>query len=215
MNIPENVLSRKLKNVYFIIGGSCAGKTTASKYLGEKYGMYRYSTDDMRKSYYEIADIEYQPALYRDKISGFSQIGIDEALTREAAVAGDITPMIIADLIELSGKYEKIVCEGVYAVGITPLADYNKIIYLSASDEIIRKDFYSRPAQALIVENTMKRTDMTDSEKENWINYRKNSACVYTKLIEFFKYDIKRYYRDENSTVEDMLNVIERHFELI
>ncbi|MCL2772070.1 MAG: ATP-binding protein [Oscillospiraceae bacterium] len=214
MNIPENVISRKLKNVYFIIGGSCAGKTTASKYLGEKYKMYRYSTDDMRKTYYEIADIEYQPALYQDKIRGFSQIGIDEAIAREAAVICELTPIIIADLIELSGKYEKIICEGVYAVGITPLVDYNRIIYLSTSDEIIKRDFYSRPAQSHIMESTMKRTDMTDSEKEDWLNYRRNLACIYTKLDEFFKYDIKRYYRNENSIVEDMLNTIEQHFGL-
>jgi len=59
MNIPENIISQKLKDVYFIIGGSCSGKTTASKHLSEKYGIYRYSTDDMRKTYYERAVIEY------------------------------------------------------------------------------------------------------------------------------------------------------------
>ena len=204
-----------MKNVYFIIGVSCSGKTTASKYLSEKYGMYRYSTDDMRKTYYERGIIEYQPTLCR-KIKDFYELSVDEALFYEADVAKEATPMIIADLIELSGKYEKIVCEGVYAVPIIPLIDNNKKIYLSTSDEIIKKDFFNRPAQSLILENIMKRTDITESEKENRINHRKDIACgVISKLDEFIKDNIKRYHRDEKSTIEDMLNIIEQHFELI
>jgi len=214
MNIPENIIFLKLKNVYFIIGGSCAGKTTASKHLSEKYGMYRYSTDDMRKTYYERAVIKYQPTLCR-KIKDFYELSVNEALLYEANIAKEATPMIIADLIELSGKYTNIVCEGVYAVPIIPLIDYNKIIYLFTTDEIIKRDFFNRPAQSAILENIMKRTDITESEKEKRITHRKDIACgIISKLDEFIKDNIKRYYRDENSTIEDMLNNIEQHFEL-
>ena len=215
MNIPGNIISDKLKNVYFIIGGSCSGKSTASHHFSEKYGMYRYSTDDMRKTYYERAVIEYQPTLCR-KIKDFYELSVGEALLYEADIAKEATPMIIADLIELSGKYKRIVCEGVYAVPIMLLIDYNKKIYLSASDEIIKRDFFNRPAQSRILENIMNRADITESEKENRINHRKDIACgVISKLDEFIKDDIKRYYRDDNSTIEDMLNNIEQHFELI
>jgi len=215
MIIPDNIISQKLKNVYFIIGKSCSGKTTVAKYLSEKYGMYHYSTDDMRKTYYERADIEYQPALCR-KIKDFYELSVDEALFYEANVAKEITPMIIADLIELSGKYEKIICEGVYAVCIAPLIDYNRIIYLHTSDEIIKRDFFNRDLQSHILENISNRADISESEKENRINHRKDMACgIISKLEAFIKDDIKRYYRDDNSTVEDMTTVIEQHFKLI
>lgn len=214
MNIAENIISQKLKGIYFIIGGSCAGKTTASKYISEKYDMYRYSTDEMRKTYYERAIIEHQPTLCR-KIKDFYELSVDEALLYEADVAKEATPMIIADLIELSGKYERIVCEGVYAVPLIPLIDYNKIIYLSTSDEIIKRDFFNRDAQSSILMSILNNPDITESEKENRINHRKEIACgVISKLDEFINDNIKRYYRNDDSTIEDMLNIIEQHFEL-
>jgi len=121
--------------------------------------------------------------------------------------------MIIADLIELSGKYEKIICEGVYAVPITPLINYNKIIYLSTADEIIKRNFFNRKAQSSILVNILNNKDITESEKEKRIEHRKGIACgIISKLDEFIKDDVKRYYRDENSTIEDMLNIIEQHF---
>ena len=215
MNISENIISQKLKDIYFIIGGSCSGKSTAAKHLSEKYGMYLYSTDDMRKTYYERAVIEHQPTLCR-KIKDFYELSVDEALLYEADIAKEATPMIITDLIELSGKYKCIVCEGVYAVPIMPLIKHNRKIYLSASDEIIKRDFFSRPAQSLILENIMERTDITELEKENRINHRKDIACgIISKLGEFINKNMKRYYKNENNTTEDMLNIIEQHFELI
>jgi len=45
MVIPDNIISSKIKNVFFIIGGSCSGKSTSARYLSEKYRMYHYSTD--------------------------------------------------------------------------------------------------------------------------------------------------------------------------
>jgi len=215
MNIPENIISQKLKNVYFIIGGSCAGKTTAAKYLSEKYGMYHYSTDDMRKTYYQRAIVDYQPALCK-KIKDFYELSVDEVLTYEADVARETAPMIITDLIELSGKYDKIVCEGVYAAPIIPLTDYNKIIYLYTSDEIIKRDFFNRPAQSRILENIINRTDITESEKEKRINHRIEIACgIMSNLDNYIKNDIKRYYRNDENSIEDMLNIIEKHFELV
>jgi guanylate kinase len=215
MNIPDNIISRKLKNVYFIIGGSCSGKTTSAKYLNEKYGMYHYGTDFMRKTYYESASIDYQPTLCR-KINDFYDLNIDEVIEYETNVINEVTPMIIADLIELSGKYEKIICEGVYAILIAPLISYSKIIHLSTSNEIIKNDFFIRPLQLQILENIKNRIDISDSEKEKRINHRIDMACgVISKIDEISKLNIKQYYRNEKSTINEMLNIIENHFELI
>jgi dephospho-CoA kinase len=65
MVIPDNIVTKKLKNIFFVIGGSCSGKTTLAKYLNEKYGMYHYDTDYMVKTFYETASIDYQPTLCR------------------------------------------------------------------------------------------------------------------------------------------------------
>lgn len=38
MKIENNIIKHHLKNVYFIGGTACGGKTTISKVLAEKYG---------------------------------------------------------------------------------------------------------------------------------------------------------------------------------
>lgn len=47
MNIANNIIRNRLKNVYFIWG---RGKTTIAKMLREKYGFYIYSTDDSHEA---------------------------------------------------------------------------------------------------------------------------------------------------------------------
>ena len=45
MYIPDNIIRKRIENVYFIWG---RGKTTIAKRLKDKYGFYIYSTDDSR-----------------------------------------------------------------------------------------------------------------------------------------------------------------------
>jgi hypothetical protein len=131
-------------------------------------------------------------------------------------VIKEVTPMIITDLIELSGKYEKIICEGIYTYLIAPLISYNKIIHLSASDELIRKDYFSRPSQAQILENINNRLDISDLEKESRINHRLDMVCGVVSRIEneINKMNIKQYCRNEKSTIIEMISIIENHFGL-
>ena len=39
MIVQDNVIKEYLKNVYFISGTPCAGKTTITRALGKKYGI--------------------------------------------------------------------------------------------------------------------------------------------------------------------------------
>jgi adenylate kinase family enzyme len=66
MNIANNIISNKLKEVYFVTGSSCGGKTTAAIELNKKYGMYHYNSDEMRSKHFANSDILEQPALSRN-----------------------------------------------------------------------------------------------------------------------------------------------------
>jgi hypothetical protein len=63
MDIPDNILRQKLRNVYFIWG---SGKTTAANELHRRYGFYVYHTDESRAGHFKNADPKCQPALCRD-----------------------------------------------------------------------------------------------------------------------------------------------------
>jgi hypothetical protein len=224
MIIANNIIANKLKNVYWIIGSSCGGKTTSAKFLAKKYGMYHYNSDEMRWKHFRDADYMEQPALKR-YVPDMNELSVDDLKNWEAGIVREMTPMIIADLIELSGKYEKVVFEGDIDTGsIIPLINHNRIIFLSVCDRIIKRDFFNRPDHVHMIEGIQKRTDISESEKEKMILKMREFACgveinpkdgIVKTPIEVSKFGVRHYIRDDNSTINKMLEIIEEHFGLL
>ena len=46
MIFQDNIIKQYLKNVYFIAGTPCGGKTTVSRALAKKYGIMVYDIDE-------------------------------------------------------------------------------------------------------------------------------------------------------------------------
>ena len=63
MNFQENVLKEYLKNVYFITGTPCGGKTTISRALAKKYGFELFDIDERFEEHQKISDSAHQPAM--------------------------------------------------------------------------------------------------------------------------------------------------------
>lgn len=63
MNFHENVLKEYLKNVYFITGTPCGGKTTISRALAKKYGFELFDIDERFEEHQKISDLAHQPAM--------------------------------------------------------------------------------------------------------------------------------------------------------
>jgi hypothetical protein len=220
----NNIILNKLRNVYFIIGGSCSGKTTAAIELSKKYGMYHYNSDEMRSKHFASANYLEQPALSR-YVPNFSALSLKDAREWETAIVKEMTPMIIADLIEFSGKYEKIIFEGdVDTFSIIPIIKHNKIICLSVCGRITKRDFFNRPDHYHMIDNIKNRTDISEKEKDEMIFKMREIACgvgvkpeddIVKIPKEVGEFGIKHYIRDDNSTVEEMMVVIEKHFGLV
>lgn len=67
MIIANNIIKHHLKDVCFVSGGACGGKTTVTKYLAKKYGMILYNWDEQFSEYQDIANSTYQPAMSQRK----------------------------------------------------------------------------------------------------------------------------------------------------
>ena len=65
MIFQDNVIKEYLKNVYFISGTPCAGKTTITRALGKKYGIPVYVIDDQFTIHQLKSDPEHQPNMNR------------------------------------------------------------------------------------------------------------------------------------------------------
>ena len=58
MELPDNAIRHYLRDVYFISGSACGGKSTVSQYLSAKHGMTLYDWD---AKYGEHKAIEVDP----------------------------------------------------------------------------------------------------------------------------------------------------------
>lgn len=63
MIFQDNVIKEYLKNVYFIAGTPCGGKTTISRALGDRYGIRVYDIDEQFPKHQQMSSSVYQPAM--------------------------------------------------------------------------------------------------------------------------------------------------------
>ena len=65
MIFQDNVVREYLRNAYFIAGTPCAGKTTITRALGEKFGVPVYVIDDQFTIHQLMSDEAHQPNMNR------------------------------------------------------------------------------------------------------------------------------------------------------
>ncbi len=66
MIFQNNIIKEYLKNVYFITGTPCGGKTTISRTLAKKYNLLVYDVDERFDSQVKLTDSIHQPAMNKN-----------------------------------------------------------------------------------------------------------------------------------------------------
>lgn len=66
MIFQDNIIKQYLKNVYFIAGTPCGGKTTVSRALAKKYNIPVYDIDECFPEHQAMSDPASQPAMNKD-----------------------------------------------------------------------------------------------------------------------------------------------------
>ncbi len=169
MNIPNNVIKNKLKNVYFIWG---RGKTTIANRLKEKFGFYIYSTDESRDRQMTIANPIDQPYMCRDflkeyGVKSFWELPKEVIAERENHFLEEVTPMMIAELIQLAAVHKVIICEGdIDYRAVAPIATHT----VHLCNQSTSFDWFKRPDHEDIRVTVAKRTDLNEEEKQRIID---------------------------------------------
>jgi DNA-binding transcriptional MerR regulator len=203
LEIPDNVLKRLLQNVYFILGDGIA----VADELGRRYGIFVYHTCDYRHIHHQNADPRYQPGLSRimENMQDFFAQDPEDAMQRERGIVHDFTPMVIMDLIQLSARHEKIICENDI--------DIDSIIQIVTHAVVISNN---RPLDDFIdqYENEIRRRDISEDEKERLIR-KVNAVWGKGKLespLETNRYGVEQIFLDDNSTVEQTADIVAEYF---
>ena len=201
------------RNVFFILGCPCAGKTTVAKILTQRYNMFLLSGDERRFDYYKHADKAKHKYMTMDA-SSFWDWSLDEMVDWERGVISEQTPMIIEELNRLSKERDIVLFEGMMDIKyLLSVADRNHIVYLSVDREICEKDFFGRGDHNGMLTAIMNTEGISDEEKNRRIEIRRASA-IAAFYEDAQSYGLQSFSRKDISSPIEMTNKIAHYFNM-
>lgn len=211
MNIENNIIKHNLKNVYFICGTACGGKTKMSKMLAEKHGFYLYDMDKHYSEHRPIAQEEHQPDMcYHGK--NFHEQCIEEQSRWSINSLKEQSEMVLIDLMKLS-ENQKVVADVLFTTDyLKGIVDYNQIVFLTADKQLIRDIYFNRPEKREFYE-FVKAQKLADTYFERIFQSLELTNIKEKGLMEGSKFLIID--RTEDSTVKKTFEIIEKHFGLL
>ncbi|WMJ22499.1 hypothetical protein RBG61_10940 [Paludicola sp. MB14-C6] len=221
MNIANNILKNSLKNVYFLTGTACGGKTTMAKALCEKYGFIHFNDnwhEDNFTVWQSIIDEKYQPKSAKRKAvtdweAWFSR-SIEDFLAEQNDDNGgdEYLQYSLIELIKLS-QNNKVVAD-IWFPDVELLAEiseHNRIACMLAPAEMIIRDYYGRDDHKEFIECIM---SLKEPEKKLETQNELFRIGAKSTFDEADKYKFFKIVRTPDSTVEKTLQLLEKHFGL-
>lgn len=221
MNIAENILKNSLQNVYFLTGTACGGKTTAATALSKKYGLVHFNDnwhEDRFKEYRSICNERYQPQSTQKKETTDWEAYFGRSVEQFLADIGDYgefdeyIEFMIIDLIKLSQNQRVIADIGVPLKLLTQLSDYNRIACLLATPDMVTCANYGKREDHKEFLDCI--LSLKEPEKKIAVQdelFRINVEKIYADVREYGLFNIVR---DDESTVENTMRLLEAHFGL-
>ena len=218
MNIENNLLKNLFRNVYFINGTAYAGKSTMVRLLAEKYDGICCG-ENYHDELMELIDPVHQPALsYFDTMSGWQEfIGrtpeeYDEWIVNVSKEAAELEIML---LIRLAQTGKKIFVDTNISVDILrEISDYRHVAIMLSPQWTSVNRFFDRPdpEKQFLYQKLLEAPD----PEAAIANFRKCMEKINSRehFDEFANSGFYVQHRDENRSVEESLELLERHFEL-
>jgi len=220
MKIAENILKHNLQNVYFLTGTALAGKTTMAKALSEKYGFIHFNDnwhEDNFKVWQSIIDPKYQKrASKRQAITDWEEYfgrSVEEFLE-----AGDYNgydeylEYAIIELIKISMN-NRVIADVMFPMQLlTEISNYNRIACLLASPELVTCENYGRREDHREFLECI--LSLREPEKKIAVQDELFRIKVEEIYKEAQKYNLFTIIRTNDSTVENTLSLLEKHFVL-
>ena len=212
MNIADNLLKHYLRNVYFFCGTACGGKTTISKAFADKHGLIWLDEDTLNKQMAYIAEPEHQPAWCSrpTDLEVYFNRPYKEFHQWLSDCGEEMLPMELLELIRLSADRQ--VAVDMYNMPpkkALDLTEPSRIVFLVTTPERIVRDYYDRPGHSEIYDCIMSLRDPVAS-LENCNKMLMYGNQLY--LDELYKSGLFFIMRDDSSTVEKTLMLVEQHF---
>ena len=219
MIIDNNILKNLFRNVYFLNGTACAGKSTMAKLLAEKHDGILCG-ENYHMELLSAADPVHQPNLcYFDTMSGWREFVTRTPECYDAwlrGVAREAAQLEIILLLRLCEQGKKIFVD----TNISPeilreISQYHRVAIMLSPTGIAAAQFFDRPdpEKQFLYQELLKCPDPDAA----LANYRKCLELINgpERQREFSESGFFTHLRREESTIEGTLEILERHFGLI
>lgn len=213
MIFQDNIIKEYLRNVYFISGTPCGGKTTISRELGKKHGIEVYDTDKRFEEHRRISSPVFQPSMnktFRDADEFFGR-SVEEYKSWLLSNSREQLDFILLDLIRLS-QDKPIICDCILTLEqAAALSDASRVVFLVKNPENLVDDYCNRPDHQDFSNYIH---SCTDFEKAKATCARTLYELNIGNLNDIKNSSFFWIERTENSTVDDTLSRVEKHFGL-
>ena len=147
MIFQDNVIKEYLKNVYFITGTPCGGKTTISRELARRHNLIVYDIDEQFAEHQKISDPAFQPAMnkvFQDADEFFGR-SVEEYKKWLIDNTREQLDFVLLDLIRLS-RNRIVLCDCHLTMEeAEKFTDPSRIVFLIKEPSNLVEDYCNRP----------------------------------------------------------------------
>ncbi len=147
MIFQDNVIREYLKNVYFITGTPCAGKTTISRELAKRHNLFVYDMDEEFEKHQKISNPAFQPSMneaFNDADAFFGRT-VEEYKKWLIDNTREQLDFVLLDLIRLS-QNQIVLCDCHLTLEEADrITDASRIVFLIKEPVNLVEEYCNRP----------------------------------------------------------------------
>ncbi len=211
MIFQDNVIKEYLKNVYFISGTPCGGKTTVSREVAKRYNLLVYDVDEHFSNHKNLSNPVSQPSMNQvfhdaDKFFGRSVEEYKKWLMDNTREQLDF---VLLDLIRLS-QDQIVLCDCHLTVEeAEKITDASRIVFLIKEPSNLVDDYCNRPDHQGFCDFI---NSASDTEKARAICNEALRSFNEKRYNDIKDSDYYWMERTPKSTVDETVEKVEHHF---
>ena len=211
MIFQDNVIKEFLKNVYFITGTPCGGKTTISRELAKRYNLLVYDVDEHFADHQKVSNSVFQPAMnkmFKDADEFFGRT-VDEYKKWLLDNTREQLDFVLLDLIRLS-QNQIVLCDCHLTMEqAETITDPSRIVFLIKEPSNVIDDYCNRTDHQDFCDFINGASDVEKAKETCNATLRSLNEKHYSNIKESNYFWLER---TSESTVEETAEKVERHF---
>lgn len=213
MIFADNIIKEYLKNVYFITGTPCGGKTSVSRFLGKKCNIPVFDIDERFEEHQRISSKEFQPNMNKEfkNADEFFGRSVEEYRKWLLENTREQLDFVVLDLIRLS-QDTKIICDCHLTLEqAETLTDSSRIAFLLRKPVNIVDEYCNRPDHQGFSDFIHSASDFEKAKEtcEETLHLLNEAYYNNVKKSEYFWLE-----RNENRSIEETAMLVAGHLGL-